>query len=82
MDSCQSKQNMVFWGNKFSVCKFDGKCFSVSDMGRKKYSVGLKKYCFCRKKIMSRTKIPLGFEAKKNILTAKKNHTPPPPPSS
>ena len=44
-------------------------------MGRKKYSVGtlgLKIYCFCRKKIMSLKKILLRCEAKKNILNPKR----------
>ena len=43
---------------------------SISDMDRQKYSEStlcLKKYCFCRKKIMSRKKIPQRHEARTKI---------------
>ena len=51
---------IVFWGKTFSVCKFPWNNVSVSEMGRKKY-------CFYRKKIMSRQHV-----VKKNFCCAAK----------
>ena len=52
-------------------------------MGRNKYSVStlcLKKYCFCRKKIMSRQLVPKNKSAAlQSEKLRKKNHSPHPP---
>ena len=66
---------MGFRRKKFLSPKID-KFFSVSEMGRTKYSVStlcLKKYCFCRKKIM-----PWQLVAKKKFCCVwlRKNHSP------
>ena len=77
---------MFFGGKHFLSANLIERKNYVYEMGRKKYSVGtlgLKKYCFCRKKLMSRQvvakkKFCCARSEKKN-LTPKKPIAPPPP---
>ena len=63
---------MVFLGENFSVCKFDWKKNSVSEMGRKKYSVFVEKNNVAKKIFYCAAK-----RRKKNWLR-KKPIAPPP----
>ena len=60
---------MVFLGKKFSVSKFDGKHFSVSDMGRQIFRKHFMPYkiLFLQKKIMSQQ---LGAKTNCNFVSS------------
>ena len=73
---------MVFFFFLFSANLIEEKN-SVSEMGRKKYSVitlCLTKYCFCRKKIFSQQKNSATLRSGKYYFDYEKTIAPPPPP--